>query len=419
MPPPVTARFVEEAILRNVGCPHFGQLELKRLVHFNVKVEPSSIPHIHLFEAVPKVNHEVPSNLKVKSNRNLLKKPNVKALARFFVRILLHYQLSTKDDDWSELERYLVASLNALELALKSKSPRGQRHSPSHHILMNVILQGPSRTTNLPPVNASAPTQPCIVKRISPSVAESTALALARRYEQRLMNNGVDTLEVRFAQRSFQASDTFVPIRIVITNPTRQALQVQKFVEITDPTTGELIYSALDASDSLAISVRQPNGGPKPYYPSASLGARAGRPTKERSAETSARAPSETPKCLQQLSGFHPVLGKPVNLGSGNRLTWQKESVYDGLPVNTPHPLTGPLEGKRALAASVSTIYIYDFLVSIVKSTLRCTVVVVYYLLVDNMLYVIRDYSKKLSRNNGNHALNILSQCFLEAMGRL
>lgn len=134
------------------------------------------------------------------------------------------------------------------------------------------------------------------------------------------------------------ASDTFVPIRLVITNPTGQSLRIRKFVELTDSTTGELVYSALDASDRLAISVRQPIPFPQPSFHSI--------PSLHNGVDTTNDVPTS-----QMFNYCHPPMS-------------QKGFSYDGRPVCTPHPLAGPLDEKRARAAEQHTIYIYDFLVS-------------------------------------------------------
>lgn len=95
---------------------------------------------------------------------------------------MLHYQLKQDEDDWADLERHFVAGLNSLELTLKNKCPRGQRPPPSHHILMSVIIQGPTvqaASTNL--------LQSQTIHRISPTTAQDVAFALAQRYESRLI----------------------------------------------------------------------------------------------------------------------------------------------------------------------------------------------------------------------------------------
>lgn len=145
----------------------------------------------------------------------------------------------------------------------------------------------------------------------------------------------------------------------MITNPTGQSLRIQKFVEVTDPTTGDLVYSALDASDSLAISVRQPPGLSS-LAQASSMHTYPGQPAAgaNRNELYSAQLLSLVPQQPSSLQVPSAYRAPPMGMMS------QKGCSYDGFPVTTPHPLAGPLDEKRAMAANLSTIYIYDFLVS-------------------------------------------------------
>lgn len=148
-------------------------------------------------------------------------------------------------------------------------------------------------------------------------------------------------------------SDTFVPIRIVISNPTGQNLRIQKFIEITNPTTGDIIYSALDASDSLATTASRhasSTSGLSNFSVPASAAGTAG---------------------LLHLSPHLQPSTAAASLQTANAtlsqflVSSQRGFNYDGFPVSSPHPLAGPLDEKRAMAASLSTIYIYDFIVGL------------------------------------------------------
>lgn len=184
--------YSEEPLLRNAICTEFGQLELKRLFNFSVKVEPTSIPNIHMYEATPKI--QCPYN-RGQSNRHD-SRPSIPS--RFFVRILLQYRITGDDQDAAEQERHFVAALNALEIASKSSNQSGV---PSHHMMISIILQTTTDPTGPNTSRASGANQ-----RLSPAAAELSSMALVKRYQQRLMKNRVDVVEVRFAQRSSQGT---------------------------------------------------------------------------------------------------------------------------------------------------------------------------------------------------------------------
>lgn len=199
-----------------------------RLCNFNIRVEPTTIPNIHLYEATPKsalllkpnnINNTRPrsssvSSTSVTSSSNSTSAGNpLVVVPRYFIRILLHIRMSNDEQLTAKQERHLVAALNALEMILKSSAATSQsgRPTPSHHILMSVTLHPTNSHTANSSGNSSSngvfrvSGTPC--QRLSPSDAEASMTELARRYQQRLMHNRVDVVEVRYTQRSVQGEE--------------------------------------------------------------------------------------------------------------------------------------------------------------------------------------------------------------------
>lgn len=190
----------------------FSQLELKRFSSFTVRVEPTTIPNIHMFEATPKKfddlcldgsppSHQKPASAAASSL-------SVPPSPRYFVRILLNYRMTNDDQGTAEQERHFVAALNALEIALKSNAstgtPGARQKTPSHHILMSVILQTTCSNGVGSGGGGASRAIGTSYQRLSPAAAELSTMALAKRYQQRLMINHVGVVEVRFFQRSLQ-----------------------------------------------------------------------------------------------------------------------------------------------------------------------------------------------------------------------
>lgn len=117
-----------------------------------------------------------------------------------------------------------------------------------------------------------------------------------------------------------------VPIRLVLDNPTGQSLRVRKFLEVTNPTTGEQVFSALDSRGALSIGNSPSCGSVEPFL-------------------------STSRECSLHASRHR------------TSIKLSDDSDFDGRPVNVPHPLPSALDVRRAQAFTVSTVFIYDFLV--------------------------------------------------------
>ncbi|CBZ55747.1 hypothetical protein NCLIV_061720 [Neospora caninum Liverpool] len=253
------------------------------------------------------------------------------------------------DDVLSEQERRFVCGLNALEVACKSGD--GDAMAGNHLLLSTTILfpaaaAGPAsgarpsrpRTSSTGSVGGgpAGPAQLCsaptaVVHRVAPGALEAAARKLVNQYERRLAKMNVKKVELRYMQRSIAGSEgPCVPLRLVVDNPTGQSLRIRKFLEVTNPTTGEQVFSALANRGALSL------GGAGAFSLHSSLSLPGSRPASEASASLAAS---------RHIS---------VKLGD--------DSDFDGRPVNVPHPLPSALDVRRAQAFTVSTVFIYDFL---------------------------------------------------------
>eukprot|EP00921_Rhytidocystis_pertsovi_P009899 GHVQ01015864.1.p1 GENE.GHVQ01015864.1~~GHVQ01015864.1.p1 ORF type:complete len:2586 (+),score=270.64 GHVQ01015864.1:249-8006(+) len=374
--------FYEETLLRNVDVSLFDLLELKRLRNFWVRVIPMSVPHVHLFEAVPKKMVPTAGSSggggrgqtgKTGSTEEASKnagggsgaqagRADPTALPRFFVRIVLQQTSKGEDEGMAEVERYFVSGLNALEVA--TRSPYDVM--AGNHMLMTVrgTFSGDFRTV----ANSS----------------ETNARLLFKRYEQRLAKCKVNTIELRFIQRPSAVPDFSVPIRLVLDNPTGQALRARRFVEVINPTSGDRVFSAMDATGALSLKgghalfgcnelLQSPSGasigsssgcsGSGGIPGSTAENGPGGSGTTTGGGCESGRMANASDSC--DGGGGNTVTGSSAGNGQqkyGGMTSLVKECDYDGQSVDVLHPLAGPLDQKRALAASVSTVYIYDFL---------------------------------------------------------
>jgi len=309
--------FQELSLLRHVEPSMFSLLELKRLSNFHVKMIPTSSHYVHLYEATPKPNVSgagggaaagggaggkgaAPGG---KGDKPI---PDLKSETRFFVRILVRTLSNDPEQEAAEDERYFVAGLNALELAIRAT---GQSRARSLVFtagnLISLSIVTPSEYSS---------------GGVSPQQAEAEAIKLCTRYETRLQKNFVSTVEVRYVRHHTRpgphgtSAGEGVPLRLVIDNPTGQAIRVRTYVEVMNPTTGQLVFSSLNPSRKSLLS--------------------------------------------HETSGV--VAGKGVS--DESMAADRVDTDYDGQSVELPHPLAGPLDQKRAAAANVSSVYIYDFL---------------------------------------------------------
>eukprot|EP01054_Gregarina_sp_Poly1_P010616 Gregarina_sp_Poly_1__10615@NODE_794_length_6258_cov_104_655952_g581_i0_p1_GENE_NODE_794_length_6258_cov_104_655952_g581_i0NODE_794_length_6258_cov_104_655952_g581_i0_p1_ORF_typecomplete_len2065_score310_45Carboxyl_trans/PF01039_22/2_4e116ACC_central/PF08326_12/7_6e11ACC_central/PF08326_12/3_3e26_NODE_794_length_6258_cov_104_655952_g581_i08766197 len=366
--------FVEVPLLRHCEIPLFQFLELRRLRHFFVTKHPTSANNVHLFEAVPKG----------RCKTDVL-------TARFFVRIITNVtEPLTSEVGLFEQERCFVGGLNALELSLRESASTSSRPVANHHILMTVVYipqaaaarrlgvhpprsspslsgSGPQREVEFLPETAEA-------LKLTPSAAEQIARNLYERYSKRVQKLGASVIEIRFKTRGWQIlghvhgspslTEGVYPYRIVLDNPTGQTLRSRRFVEIQNPSTGERVFAALDSADSLStLILKSSSSSDYTIVP--------GKTT-----AVSQHLPVVSPVSLSQQTPVLPRKTQEAAAPTMTLISMDPNSLlsmlsnrdrrelhdYDGKPVDTPHPWAGPLESKRAQAAALQTLYIYDFI---------------------------------------------------------
>ncbi|PHJ25472.1 acetyl-coa carboxylase acc2, partial [Cystoisospora suis] len=372
--------FEEEDLIRNTSHAQFGLLELSRfLPNFTVRFIPTSIPDVHVYKALPKLSRPAGSG-SVSRDKPVLgvagggSGPPTRGVAgssgggggaaaragpgqragggsRYFVRVLVTVVVGlgqynqgagpcrgrgaggTQDgvdgDELegilSEQERHFVCGLNALEVSCKSGDVDAM--AGNHLLLSTSILFSNGNGHEGRPSGTHYHSGGITVHRVGPAVLEAAARKLMGQYERRLAKMNVKKVEFRYLQRSICANEgPCVPIRLVVDNPTGQSLRVRKFLEVTNPTTGEQVFSALDSRGALSISgSSSTSGSVEPF-----------------------------------LSSF-----RECSLHASRHRTSIKlsdDSDFDGRPVNVPHPLPSALDVRRAQAFTVSTVFIYDFL---------------------------------------------------------
>lgn len=231
--------------------------------------------------------------------------------------------------------RCFVNGLNSLELSMRESATAG-----NNHILLTVVYipqdaakyRRCSRTS--PKGRPDTATDVTLLK-LTPSAADQIARELYERYSKRIQKLRANVIELRFKTRGWQSyrshsspslTEGIYPYRIVVDNPTGQSLRSRRFVEIQNPSTGERVFAALDSRDSLSTLVLK-------------------------SSTTDELLPSSHEPRISDSWGPPAATTAPREMNE-----------YDGRPVDTPHPWAGPLESKRAQAAALHTLYIYDFI---------------------------------------------------------
>ncbi|KAL5367110.1 acetyl-CoA carboxylase like biotin dependent carboxylase [Cryptosporidium parvum] len=398
--------FIEEPFIRNIPSTLLSTLELKRLRYFTIKSIPTSISGINLYVGTPrelcsgysvigkrkeaenkennsslkngnsniskshesdsgknvklsesntseKPNYSGPQtkristkemegeNLTNKSNKTLSAKPVTSKISgynkqrRYFIRVLVQHECS--ELYFEEQERYFIAALSTLESWLSfdqnysntSSSTVSRGHTGLNHLLFTSVGVLNDKNSGY----------------ITTSMAEEAARTLVQRYSQRIQQSSLQTMEFRYIQRSVYQKDSnnvVVPVRFVVDNPTGQAIRLRSFVEIKNPTTsGGKVFAAIDSKQSFLNFV-----------------------STSRSDKTFSLPGLQQSKSLKEISNLNKgskILTINENMVP-NLALYQHEHIYDGKPLDIPHPLIGKIDQKRYQAAELNTVYIYDFL---------------------------------------------------------
>ncbi|KAL7066470.1 putative acetyl-coA carboxylase protein [Cryptosporidium serpentis] len=395
--------YVEEKYIRNVCSTLLSTLELRRLRYFTVTPIPSSLPGINLYVAVPceiikpmnknlivsskdidlKSGNQTnsislpldkkPSSPKASGNKskstsitgltsipisNLVsssgsnevlksqKDPRIHNIAstvtssiskshRYFIRVVVEHECS--ENYFSEQERYFIAALSTLEswlsydqnytFSASSNTSRLSAAAGLHHMLFTSIGILSNKNSGF----------------ITTSMSEDAVRTLVQRYLQRIQQTSLKTIEFRYIQRSVYSKDSnnvIVPVRFVVDNPTGQAIRLRSFFEVKNPITGgKKIFTAINSKQSFVNILSLNNSN-------TSILSTCQNNKIDGNALNSKNYSLPSSRCQITLSSPH----------------LQYENGYDGKPLDVPHPLIGKIDQKRAQAADLNTVYIYDFL---------------------------------------------------------
>ncbi|KAJ8902947.1 hypothetical protein NDN08_006265 [Rhodosorus marinus] len=211
----VRDNFTEDTIYRHIDPPMAFQLELARLVNFDIQRfnYPNRLIHIFFGENNGTKPDKSESSAKAGDKD-----------ARFFVRAVIQHAavFSTASDALvaiPEAEKTFVEALDALELG--RCDPRF-RHADLNHIFLN------------------------LVKEIDVNVDDVDAICrrLFLRYAQRCWKLRVFTVEVRVAG-ALRSHHGAAPLRFLLYNPTGHSLRVEGYKEELDSLTSTPILKSL------------------------------------------------------------------------------------------------------------------------------------------------------------------------------
>jgi len=202
-------------------------------------------------------------------------------------------------DAYPETEFAFVEALNALEIAMAGDATRSPFKFNS--IFLNVLVEA----------------------IIDVKYIEAVIRLMARRYASKIKRLHVAVVEFNIcikppvddahadsAMSPASASAASIAYRFIATNPTGYNLLVDTYQERKDPTTGKIFFKLVHNHDQHGRSM---------VYDGA-----------QQSAESMSSS----------LSSFS----------------------WDGLEVSTPYPVSTPFQKQRQVAASMETVYVYDFL---------------------------------------------------------
>mmetsp|Transcript_4601 Transcript_4601/g.13903 ORF Transcript_4601/g.13903 Transcript_4601/m.13903 type:complete len:2305 (+) Transcript_4601:192-7106(+) len=220
-----TENFAEDTFYRHIDPPMAFQLELARLVNFNVQRfdYPNRLIHVFFGEN----NGGMASGGRRKQGSSSSRLAGARAAdkdARFFVRAVIQHGavFSTSGDAlvaFPEAEKTFVEALDALELG--RCDPRF-RHADFNYIFLNVVQKIPVNVDDV----------------------EAICRRLFLRYVTRCWNLRVFVVEVRVAG-ALRSHHGDSPLRFILYNPTGHSLRVEGYKEQPDPLTGVPVLQSL------------------------------------------------------------------------------------------------------------------------------------------------------------------------------
>ncbi|KAM4709981.1 acetyl-CoA carboxylase 2 isoform 2-T2 [Discoglossus pictus] len=197
--------FAEDRIYRHLEPALAFQLELSRMRNFDLNAVPCANHKMHLYLGAAKVG----AGIEVTDYR-------------FFVRaIIRHSDLITKEASFEYLqnegERLLLEAMDELEVAFNNHGVR----TDCNHIFLNFV--------------------PTVI--MDPSKIEESVRSMIMRYGSRLWKLRVLQAEVKINIR-ISPTGKAIPIRLFITNESGYYLDMSLYKEVTDPSTGQIMFQA-------------------------------------------------------------------------------------------------------------------------------------------------------------------------------
>ncbi|XP_051549679.1 acetyl-CoA carboxylase-like isoform X1 [Myxocyprinus asiaticus] len=197
--------FHEDRIYRNLEPALAFQLELNRMRNFDLTAVPCANHKMHLYLGAARVEEgaEVTDY-------------------RFFIRaIVRHSDLITKEASFEYLqnegERLLLEAMDELEVAFSNTPTR----TDCNHIFLNFV--------------------PTVI--MDPSKIEESVRSMVMRYGSRLWKLRVLQAELKINIRLTTTGDA-IPIRLFLTNESGYYLDISLYKEVTDPTTGQIMFQS-------------------------------------------------------------------------------------------------------------------------------------------------------------------------------
>lgn len=231
--------FKEDPIYRNIEPPLAHNLELDRLNNFDIELLPNEDRQIHLYRGRDKVNNPLGQKDVRYFTRAIVRQPAIDqtrtSLSSAYAAAsdvlnqvpdlnALREQIEPELDVLlSEIERVLLESIRALEIAVFSNSAD---RSNNHHIFLRIMSE--------------ILLEPAKISRIIQMFGE--------RYGPRLWRLQVSELEVALRIRSESANgqQNYLPVRFVVLNPSGYNFNVYLYTEDRDPLTGDVRFFALE-----------------------------------------------------------------------------------------------------------------------------------------------------------------------------
>ncbi|GBG29850.1 Acetyl-CoA carboxylase [Hondaea fermentalgiana] len=273
--------YEEDRLVRNIETPLAFQLDLERMSNFNIRMVPigrsmSRSQAVHVYEATPKANAA----------------GKVVGMRRFFVRALVRDAERVKldvgtFDAYPGPERVFVQALRALESVQDDSKTKARKN----HIFMNVLSDSAT---------------------VDAAYVEGIIRTLHRRYAKRLISQNVEEFEIRVNAVLAEGAPS-MPIRVIASNPTGFALNIDTYVEASDPS---------GSQDAMYYSISEGDGG---------------------------------------LGGALAAMGLGAGEADVNAGSTDSTGSLHGKPLHTPYPVSDEFDERRARARAASTTFAYDF----------------------------------------------------------